>query len=132
MTFEATLISFAEDYHKMIVRLSSTTDQALFKGIVTISVDGVAKPLLILGNAHGRVEDGEIILVLNPRKSLIPDLKPGVTYGKGGIKQLVASKCDQMIHLWFDHYKAPPHRCSINAKYESKSTLPVEINADNY
>jgi hypothetical protein len=129
MSLESKLIEFAENYHKMLMRYASE-DNAYFKSIVTIAVDGSMKPLLIFGNAHGRVEDGHCTLVLNPRRSLISRLTPSA-YSEGLLKKIVSGKCDLMISLWFDHYKKT-NRVGVLAKYKSSKSLPVEVNLTDY
>jgi hypothetical protein len=56
---------------------SSTSDQAPFMGLITLELDGEHKPLLIVGTAHSRVEDGSCIAVLNPDPELVGLLHGG-------------------------------------------------------
>jgi hypothetical protein len=91
--------------HFLAVLYASADHQAPFKLLITIQVDGEPKPLLIVGTAHGKVEDGSCIAVLNPDQDLIDKL--GGSWGAHPFifKEAVAGKCDLAISLWIDAYK---------------------------
>lgn len=79
-----------------------------FRLLVTSKIDDDRKPLLIVGSAHGQVEDGHLIAVLNPTKALADassNLIAGCAYTPGGLKDIVSGKCDAMVELWIDAYK---------------------------
>ena len=51
-----------------------------FKMMTTIQIDGEVKPVLLAGVAHGKIEDGHIMAVLNPDPDLADEIKGGVGY----------------------------------------------------
>jgi hypothetical protein len=91
--------------HFLAVLYASADHQAPFKILITTQVGGTRKPLLIVGTAHGKVEDGSCIAVLNPDQELIDKL--GGSWGAHPFifKEAVAQKCDIAISLWIDAYK---------------------------
>jgi hypothetical protein len=52
-------------------------DQAPFKALITVEIDGEHKPLLLVGTVHSRVEDGSCIAILNPDPELIGMMNGG-------------------------------------------------------
>jgi hypothetical protein len=51
-----------------------------FRILITAKIDGIEKPLLLVGNAHSDVEDGHIISVLNPDQNLLDQVIAGCAY----------------------------------------------------
>lgn len=128
MITETQIIQFAQPYHALLLSLSPEND-GLFKAIATVHDAGTDKPLLLVGNAHSQVQDGECIAILNPSKDLMKEVKPGVAYTPGVLKEIVAGRCEQMFHLWFDHYKKGAKQVSVLASYKKKGIRPVEVTA---
>ncbi|HEP6431517.1 TPA: hypothetical protein VDB83_005849 [Burkholderia cenocepacia] len=93
-----------------------------FKGVFTLNIDGTAKPVLLVGAAHGMHEDGEVIAILNPDEELVDRVHAGVGYAGGLLKEIIAGKCDAMVHLWIEAYRKDP--ASIIDKYQPR-TDPV-------
>ncbi|CAJ6621777.1 Uncharacterised protein [Burkholderia pseudomallei] len=93
-----------------------------FKGVFTLNVDGTPKPVLLIGAAHGTHEDGQVIAILNPDEGLVDRVHAGVGYAGGLLKEIVAGKCDAMVHLWIEAYRKDP--ASIIDKYQPR-TDPV-------
>ncbi|MBN3729485.1 hypothetical protein [Burkholderia sp. Tr-20390] len=79
-----------------------------FKGLFTLNVDGSPKPVLLIGAAHGTHEDGQVIAILNPDEELSARVHAGVSYTGGLLKEIVAGKCDAMVHLWIEAYRKDP------------------------
>jgi hypothetical protein len=91
--------------HFLAVLYASADHQAPFKLLITIQVDGEPKPLLLVGTAHGRVEDGSCIAILNPDQELIDKLSGCWGANSAIFKEAVAKKCDLAVALWIDAYK---------------------------
>ncbi|MGR4069251.1 hypothetical protein [Billgrantia sp. C5P2] len=85
----------------------SADHQGTFRLLVTSKIDGEEKPLLVVGNAHGQVEDGHAIAILNPTEELASSGKvaAGTAYPSDLLKEIVAGQCDAMVELWIDAYK---------------------------
>jgi len=91
-----------------------------FKGMFTMRVGEDEVPVLILGNAHFPIEDGDAIAVLNPDPDLQEKLHAGTAYLGGLLKEIVSGKCDAMVHVWLDAYKTPEIGETIIEKYVSR------------
>ncbi len=83
------------------------------------------KPLLVVGNAHGQVEDGHVIAILNPAEELAVSSKvaAGTAYPTGFLKEVVSGRCDAMVELWIDAYKE--NKVSRIESYVSRSPQPA-------
>ncbi|MCM3609528.1 hypothetical protein M4D49_29060 [Cupriavidus pauculus] len=100
--------------------LKHTDHGGHFKGLFTLNVDGAPKPVLLVGSAHGSHEDGQVIAVLNPDREVIDRLAPGVAYLGALLKEIVAGKCDAMVQVWIDAYKAD--RFTVLEKYSARAS----------
>ena len=102
----------------------SADHQGRFRLLVTAKVNGEEKPLLIVGNAHGQVEDGHVIAILNPTEELALSNKivAGTTYTFGLLKKIVSGQCDAMVELWVDAYK--DNKVRPIERYVSRSPQP--------
>lgn len=98
--------------------LKHTAHGGHFKGLFTLNVDDVPKPVLLVGSAHGSHEDGQVIAVLNPDREVIDRLTPGVGYHGAVLKEMVAGKCDAMVQVWIDAYKVD--RFTVLEKYSAR------------
>ncbi|MGZ0002933.1 hypothetical protein [Burkholderia gladioli] len=78
------------------------------KALFTLNIDGSPKPVLLIGSAHGSHVDGEVIAILNPDRELFDRLQPGLGYFRGLLKEIVAGRCDAMVHVWIEAYRKDP------------------------
>lgn len=101
--------------------LKHTDHGGSFKGLFTLNVDGEAKPVLLVGSAHGSHEDGQVIAVLNPDSEVNEKLAPGVAYNGALLKEIVAGRCDAMVHIWIDAYKSDPF--TVLEKYTARASV---------
>lgn len=102
----------------------SAEERGIFRVLMTVNVDGSPKPLLIVGNAHPRIEDGDCIAVLNPDESLQKEVTGGVAY-MGHIKTIVTGRCDAMVHLWIDDYGAK--KVTMIWSYKARQAAPAKL-----
>ena len=104
---------------------ASADDNGTFKVLVTAKIGDSAKPLLLVGNAHSRIEDGHCIVVLNPNESLFNDVSAGCVYYGDTLKDIVLGKCDLMLELWIDAYK----KDSVVeiSRYQSREVKPAKF-----
>ena len=109
--------------------LKHTDHGGNFKGIFTLNVDGAPKPVLLVGSAHGSHEDGQVTAVLNPDRDVIEKLEPGVGYHGGLLKEIVAGKCDAMVHVWIDAYK--DDRFTVLEKYAARESVASKFEVRN-
>lgn len=77
---------------------ASADHNGRFRMVMTTRTGGAEKPLLIVGNAHGIVEDGHCIAVLNPDKEP-PPLRPALflrwrDWNQSGPMHIYASRPD--------------------------------------
>lgn len=96
-------------------------NHALFKALLTISVEGNQLPVLLVGAAHGLHEDGEAIAMLNPEPDLYEKIHGGTAYSGGLLNEYVSGKCDGMVHVWLDAYKKPENQESILDSYSPRT-----------
>src|SRR5688572_6741997 len=95
------LTRIAVDVFKIILR-SSAESGGTFRVLITAKVGNEEKPLLLVGNAHGHIEDGHVIAVWNPDRTILEKVEGGVAYASGLLKELVSGNCDAMLELWID------------------------------
>lgn len=95
-----------------------------FKMLRSVKVGDTVKPLLLVGNAHGKHEDGHCIAVLNPDECLLDQIKAGVGYNHM-LKWIVAKKCDLAIDVWVDAYKE--NGISFISKYKARKQQPAKF-----
>lgn len=88
---------------RTLLPLSAEGD-GTFRTLLTCSIDGETKPLLLIGNAHRRIEDGTCIAVWNPDQELVQELIAGCGYNEAQLKELVGGRCDAMALLWIELY----------------------------
>jgi hypothetical protein len=98
-----------------------------FKLLITLKVDRKALPVLIVGTAHSKQEDGYAIVVLNPHPDLFDQIKAGVAYHEDHLKDKVKHKCDFMIQLWFDLYKRNKYNITASYNPRNKNTNSIKI-----
>jgi hypothetical protein len=109
---------------------ASAGNQAPFKGLFTVEIDGEHKPLLLFGTAHSRVEDGHITAVLNPDASLVERLQGGCGYSAAILKEIIAKRCDAAVSLWIDAYKN--NRVLVGARYRNRISTPAKFNVREF
>lgn len=117
------LTQVAEAVFRTLLPLSAQED-GIFRLLMTVNVDGSPKPLLVVGNAHPRIEDGDCIAVLNPDPGILDEVAGGVFYG-GGIKEVVQGRCDAMVHLWIEAYGGK--ETSVLYHYTSRTPAPARF-----
>lgn len=90
-------------------------DNGTFRMLSTIDVAGEAKPLLLLGNAHRKYDDGHCIAILNPDAGLADKLVAGCGYNGIHLKEMVTRRCDVMLDVWIQG----DSRATIGSKYKA-------------
>jgi hypothetical protein len=109
---------------------SSAADQPPFKGLITVEVDGEHKPLLLVGTAHSRVEDGSCIAILNPDPELVDKLHGGYGGNPALFKEVIAKRCDMAIILWIEAYKN--NRVVVGATYKNRMPAPAKFEVGKF
>jgi hypothetical protein len=105
---------------------ASADDDGAFRMLMTVKVDDEMKPLLLIGNAHGRVEDGHCLAVLNPDPDLCTRLVAGCAYTHGILREIVSTHCDLALFLWIDAYqKVKPVK--VFTKYQAEAAMPAKF-----
>ena len=92
----------------LVILRASTENNSGFRILITTTVDGEMKPLLMIGSAHGGVEDGHVVAVLNPDKELCDELQACCGYTPFILKEIVAKRCDMMVHVGVSAYRDKP------------------------
>jgi len=102
----------------------SADDSAPFKMQMTIQVDGEVKPVVIVGTAHGRIEDGNCTAVLNPDPVLRDQLlrQPGAIMH---FKKMLRGRCDAAITVWVDAYQN--NRVLKGERYLARLLMPAKF-----
>ena len=111
--------------HFLAVLSASADHQAPYKILLTIQVGEEQKPLLLVGTAHGAVEDGSVIAVLNPDQDLVDKLNGGWGCNSAVFREAVAKKCDLALSLWIDAYK--PNGVCLGIQYVAQKAEPARI-----
>lgn len=126
--------NFTNDIRQIHAALARIAPQSsgVFKAVITVNLEGETKPLLLAGSAHAACDDGQCIAILNPARDLANEIQPGCAYHPMLLRKLVAKRCEQMAHFWFNHYKSPEAQVSILASYTSKTSRPAEIEAGDF
>lgn len=105
-----------------ILRASADQD-ARFQTQLTVSVNSETKPVVLIGTAHRKIEDGWCAAVLNPD----PDLRDELLQEQSALnhmKLLVAKRCDAAVNLWVDAYKPDP--VSMGERYRASVSRPAK------
>jgi hypothetical protein len=105
---------------------ASADDNSAFRVLLTTKVDGEVKPLLLIGNAHGAVEDGHCLAVLNPDPALCERLVAGCAYTHGILRELVAMRCDLAMFFQIDAYKKVKP-VKLVTKYQAEEAKPAKF-----
>lgn len=117
----------ALEYMSMVIKTSGLAD-SLFRSVLEINFDGETKPLLLVGHAHPKIEDGHIIAIVNPDISLISQINPGCAYNRMHLKEMVSKKCDLMLDLFIEVYKTKKIQHSNHYKQRKSSKPKFKIN----
>ena len=104
---------------------SCSKSNATYRQLLTVEIEDAATPLLLIGEAHGSVEDGYCIAILNPEESLLTEVKAGISYLTQDLLNKVTDRCDVMLKIWIEAYKN--NRVNIIAKYEATLTRPARF-----
>jgi hypothetical protein len=104
------------------VLAASPENNGTFRLVVTTSIGDTPKPVLIVGNAHRHFEDAHGIAVLNPDQRLLDEIRPGVGYNHGILKEIVSGRCDAMVEVWLagDHIQR-------GCTYRARQKRPVSF-----
>lgn len=106
--------------------LAGSADHAApFRMLQTTQVGGESKPLLVVGTAHGYVEDGSVLVVLNPEKELVEQLRGSSGANPAIFRETVQKRCDAAVSLWIDAYR----RDGVieSASYLSRTPAPARF-----
>lgn len=100
---------------------SSADKDVMFCILIDVNLDGCTKPLLVVGTTHPLYGDGSCIAVLNPDKSLLTKIIPGVGYSNFILKEIVQGKCDLTLSLWINTNAGISTQRSTQYKYRRPS-----------
>ncbi len=98
-------------------------DEATFRMLITATVGGEVKPLLLLGNAHRKYDDGHCIAILNPDAELVDKLGAGCGCSGANLKDMVTKRCDAMLDVWV----GGGSRTSLGCRYKAQSFQPAKF-----
>lgn len=85
---------------------------------IDVNFDGIPRKLYLHGVTYPLVEDGHVVAILNPSKSLIDATSSSDSVCMLGNKDYVSQKCEYMVDLWIDAYKDNKH--SVMTEYKSR------------
>jgi hypothetical protein len=103
----------------------SADHTAPFRMLMTTQVGGESKPLLVVGTAHGYVEDGSIVVVLNPERGLVDQLNGSSGAYPVIFREIVQKRCDAAVSLWIDVYRR--NGVIESASYVSRTAAPARF-----
>lgn len=104
---------------------ASTENSSGFRILITTTIDGEMKPLLMVGSAHGGIEDGHVVAVLNPDKELCDELQACCGYTPSILKEIVAKRCDLMVHVGVSAYREKP--VDFVTTYQAQKIKPAKF-----
>lgn len=104
---------------------ASAASAGTFRILITAKVGNEEKPMLLVGNAHGQIEDGHIIAIFNPDEAILGKVIADCAYAPGSLKEKISGKCDAMIELWVDAYKTDG--VSEISRYKSTEQKPAKF-----
>lgn len=109
-----------------LATLPATTENSSgFKMLITTTVDGGAKPLLLVGTVHGNIEDGHVIAILNPDTDLCDQIKACCGYTPFILKEIVAKRCDMMVDVGISAYRDKP--VDYVTTYQAREAKPAKF-----
>lgn len=109
----------------LAVLRASTENSSGFRILITTTVDGEMKPLLMIGSAHGGIEDGHVVAVLNPDQDLCDELQACCGYTPFILKEIVAKRCDMMVHVGVSAYRDKP--VDYVTTYQAQKIKPAKF-----
>lgn len=92
------LEKFAVDHLLAALKTCPDTD-GRFRCVVTTFIGEKPTPVLLVGNAHRRYQDGYVIAVSNPSEQLPSMISAGCAYHSKHLKKIVTGRCDAMVGL---------------------------------
>lgn len=104
---------------------ASTENNSGFRILITTTIDGEMKPLLLIGSAHGGIKDGHVVAVLNPDKELCDELQACCGYTQNNLEKIVAKRCDMMVHVGISAYKDKP--VDYVMTYQARKIKPAKF-----
>ena len=116
------LKQMAVGYLKGVMAIGSD-DDATFRMLITATVGGEVKPVLLLGNAHRKFDDGHCIAILNPDAELVDKLGAGCGCSGLNLKDMVTKRCDVMLDVWIQG----DMRSTIGCRYRAQYFMPVKF-----
>ncbi len=87
-----------------------------FRVQMPFKVGGETKPLVMMGNVHGKAGDGHVVAVLNPEVGLIDEVGTGSS--SAVLKETVAGRCDVALDVWIDSAREEAAR--VVTKYRAR------------
>lgn len=104
---------------------SSAEDNAPFKVLITSKIGEDVKPMLLVGVAHRRVEDGSITAFLNPDRSLVEEVSANAGYDKWAVRDLARRRCDMAVKIWVEAYNKK--NFYIQGTYKASKFQPAKF-----
>lgn len=105
---------------------SSFGYQRTFRALITVEIEeNEPKPLLILGNAHSKFDDGHCIAILNPDEEILNKVQAGCAYLGGLLKKIIQGKCDLMVEMWINANDKDGG--TVFNSYKSKTSKPAKF-----
>lgn len=80
------------------------SQNAPFRTLITVKIDGKNIPLLLIGTVQGADEKGAFMAILNPDSYLVEHANSTLALYENIFKKTVATHCDLAIFVWTDKY----------------------------
>lgn len=101
------------------------TTNGSFKVLMTVTVDNVKKPLLLIGSVTSEMNGGNCVAILNPEKSLVDWEELRSTDYTEHFKETFAKRCDMAVNvflnIWMQDY------VNVAGTYTSKVHTPAKF-----
>jgi len=94
-----------------------------FRAMIPFKLGNETKPLLLQGTAHGKIEDGHVVAILNPEHSLLDRRLTGCS--RAVLKDIVTNKCDAALDIWVDAYRE--NGVTVMTRYRSRNPQPAKF-----
>ncbi|MRX08609.1 hypothetical protein GJ697_12235 [Pseudoduganella sp. FT25W] len=114
------LHSVAADYLALHIKHAGD-GRSHFRATFSMIIEKQVYPVLMLGTADGRVQDGDAVAILNPDVELLETLGPIIN--QSSITESVTGKCDGMAHVHYEAYIKRPGNGTRIGKYAPRAEL---------
>lgn len=99
----------------------SVNGRTPFRHLASFLLQGKNAKVLLEGWADGIVEDGEVVILLNPDEDLLDNARVPLILEGQSLPRIVEGKCEEMFHIRLEAYVNGPEGTKILSSYVAKT-----------